>query len=161
LIDYIINNHHSFVRQKTHEITIYAAKVANVHGERHPENIEIFKTFEALSNNLMEYLNDEETRVFPLIKKVFEKQEKGERSTEREISELKRELRQMEEGHEAADSLMANIRELSNEFTPPVGACTTYGILYQNLAGFEKDLHKHVHLENNILFKKIERLVTA
>ncbi len=67
----------------------------------------------------------------------------------------------MEEEHEIAGSIMADIRELSNGFTPPQDACATYRILYQNLAGFEEDLHKHVHLENNILFKKIERLIAA
>jgi len=54
---------------------------------------------------------------------------------------------------------MAEIRKLSNDFTPPRDACTTYRILYQNLAGFEYDLHKHVHLENNILFRKAEKMV--
>ena len=54
---------------------------------------------------------------------------------------------------------MAQISELSNNYTPPADACTTYRILYQNLEGFEKDLHKHVHLENNILFKKAEAVL--
>jgi regulator of cell morphogenesis and NO signaling len=56
---------------------------------------------------------------------------------------------------------MADIRSLSHDFTPPEDACRTYQILYQNLEGFEEDLHKHVHLENNILFKKAEELIAA
>lgn len=161
LIDYIINTHHTFVRKKTEELTGYAAKVAKVHGERHPENVEIFKKFVSLSNELMEHLNEEESRVFPLIKKVYAKRQDGLKPDENEIEELKAELNQMEKEHEVAGSIMADIRELSNGFTPPQDACTTYRILYQNLAGFEEDLHKHVHLENNILFKKMERLIAA
>jgi len=161
LVDYIINTHHTFVRKKTDEMAGYAAKVAKVHGEQHPENVEIFKKFIALSNELMEHLNEEESRVFPLIKKVYRKRQSGLKPDESEIMELKAELSQMVDEHEVAGSLMADIRELSNEFTPPQDACATYRILYQNLAGFEEDLHKHVHLENNILFKKMERLIAA
>lgn len=161
LVDYIVNTHHTFVRQKTDEVVNYAAKVAKVHGERHPENVEIFRKFVSLSNELMQHLNDEESRVFPLIKSVYEKRQNGVAPSESEVTELKGELRQMEKEHEVAGELMAEIRELSNEFNPPQDACTTYRILYQNLAGFEEDLHKHVHLENNILFKKMERLVAA
>jgi regulator of cell morphogenesis and NO signaling len=54
---------------------------------------------------------------------------------------------------------MAEIRKFSNDYTPPADACRTYQILYQNLEGFEKDLHKHVHLENNILFRKAQNLL--
>lgn len=161
LVDYIINTHHTFVRKKTDEMAGYAAKVAKVHGEQHPENVEIFKKFIALSNELMEHLNEEESRVFPLIKKMYRKRQSGLKPDESEIMELKAVLSQMVDEHEVAGSLMADIRELSNEFTPPQDACATYRILYQNLAGFEEDLHKHVHLENNILFKKMERLIAA
>jgi len=161
LVDYIINTHHTFVRKKSDEMAGYAAKVAKVHGEQHPENVEIFKKFIALSNELMEHLNEEESRVFPLIKKMYRKRQSGLKPDESEIMELKAVLSQMVDEHEVAGSLMADIRELSNEFTPPQDACATYRILYQNLAGFEEDLHKHVHLENNILFKKMERLIAA
>ena len=161
LIDYIINTHHTFVKKKTEEVSGYAAKVAKVHGGRYPENVEIFNKFVALSNELTEHLKSEEESVFPLIKTVYEKRRNGEEPTEHEISALKEELGQMVDEHEVAGSIMADIRELSNGFTPPEGACTTYIILYKNLAGFEEDLHKHVHLENNILFRKMEQLIAA
>lgn len=161
LIDYIINTHHTFVRQKTNEIPMYAAKVAKVHGERHPENVEIFKKFTLLSNELMEHLNDEEETVFPLIKRVSEKKGRGEAIGEDDLDELRNQLKLMIDDHEGAGQIMASIRKLSNDFTPPTDACKTYQVLYHNLAGFEDNLHKHVHLENNILFRKIERLVAA
>ncbi len=159
LIDYIINTHHQFVRKKTEEISVYAAKVARVHGERHPENVEILKYFVTLSNELIEHLEAEENTVFPLIKKLSAKKKNGEPFTEDEILELKHQLSLMIDDHDSAGHMMAEIRSLSHDFTPPEGACRTYQILYQNLAGFEADLHKHVHLENNILFKKAESLL--
>lgn len=159
LIDYIINTHHLFVKEKTKEITAYAAKVAKVHGRSNPENVEINKKFSMLCAELMDHLNDEEKVVFPLIKTVLEKTEKNQEVTEEEKTALKRELRNMESDHDKAGRIMESIRKASNEFTPPEYACRTYQVLYQNLEGFEKDLHKHVHLENNILFQKAERLL--
>lgn len=161
LIDYIVNTHHNFVREKASEIQAYAAKVARVHGAHYPENIEIFNTFTELAAELLEHVEEEENAVFPLIKTVAAKSDSGEKFTEAEFTALKKELDQMESEHEHAGRLMADIRELSHQFNPPADACATYRILYQNLEGFEADLHKHVHLENNILFQKAEKLLAA
>lgn len=154
LIDYIENTHHQFVREKIPQILAYAAKVANVHGERHPENIEIYRLFSELSKELLEHLEDEEEHVFPLIKSYVNN---GEKSVDSKT--YKAALQKLVEDHEEAGEVMAQINELSHHFTPPAEACTTYRILYQNLEGFEQDLHKHVHLENNILFKKAEAVL--
>lgn len=161
LIDYIINTHHTFVLKKVDEISAYASKVARVHGERHPENVEIFNKFVKLSNELIEHLEAEENIVFPLIKRIDQNIENGNNPAEEDLKSLQNELGKMVDDHEGAGNVMAEIRELSNEFTPPQDACATYRILYQNLAGFEEDLHKHVHLENNILFRKAEKLLEA
>lgn len=159
LIDYIINTHHSFVRRKTEEISAYALKVARVHGDRHPENVEIFNKFVELSKKLIEHLEAEENIVFPLIKRIDKNIKEGKSPAEADLKSLQNELDKMVDDHEGAGSVMAEIRELSNNFTPPQDACATYQILYKNLAGFEEDLHKHVHLENNILFRKAEKLL--
>ena len=155
LIDYIENTHHQFVREKIPQILAYAAKVAKVHGERYPVNLEIYRLFTKLSKELLEHLEDEEENVFPLIKSYVNN---GERTVDSET--YKAALQKLVEDHEEAGEVMAQISELSNRFTPPADACTTYRILYQNLEGFEQNLHKHVHLENNILFKKAEAALT-
>ena len=159
LIDHIEKTHHNFVRTKTGEIAAYAEKVARVYGEQYPENVEIFEKFVALSKELLNHLESEEVRVFPLIRTIFEARMRGEKISQEIIDSLRKELDLMEKEHEGAGDIMKEIRELSNQFTPPADACRTYQILYLNLAGFEEDLHKHVHLENNILFKKAEQLV--
>jgi len=56
--------------------------------------------------------------------------------------------------HESAGSLIAEIRSMSQDFTPPEGACPTFHNFYNSLHEFEQDLHQHVHLENNILFPR-------
>src|SRR5690625_7466650 len=111
--------------------------------------------------NHPENMQEEDQDVFPLIKRVAAKKESGERPTETELSELKVELEKMVSEHEHEGDLMAEIRSLSHQFTPPAGACATYRILYQHLEGFEADLHKPSNLENNIIFQTMEELVTA
>lgn len=159
LIEHIENTHHRFVRSKIEEISAYAEKVAGVHGERHPENIEIKRTFTELAYEMMKHMQAEEEVVFPLIQKIAASRKKGQSVPQEEIQKLKDELNEMEADHDGAGNLMKTISELSNGFSAPADACATYQILYKNLEGFELDLHKHVHLENNILFKKAEELI--
>ena len=60
----------------------------------------------------------------------------------------------MEEEHENAGDILKEIKQLSNNYSPPNGACNTFKALYAKLEEFEQDLHQHIHLENNILFPK-------
>ncbi len=159
LVDYIVDRHHSYVKRKTGEIKIFAEKVAMVHGNTHPENIEIFQLFNELASEMSSHLESEETSAFPLIKTIYEKRLSGQEVDPRLISELREILEEMELEHEQAGSLMKKIRELSHDFTPPEDACMTYRVLYHDLQAFEEDLHRHVHLENNILFEKAVKLV--
>ena len=66
--------------------------------------------------------------------------------------------------HDNAGESTARIREITNNYNPPEDACNTFRLTYSELEEFEKDLHIHVHLENNILFPKaisLEQELTA
>lgn len=161
LIDYIINTHHKFVNRKLEEIGHFSAKVARVYGETHPWTKEIFSAFLALTDEMVLHMKAEEEGVFPLIKMMEKFKNEGREIPDGLKSEFEKQVAQMEQEHDGAGILMKKIRNLSNDFTPPEDACTTYRILYQNLDGFEQDLHKHVHLENNILFKKAGAMIVG
>ena len=47
------------------------------------------------------------------------------------------------------------MENLTNDFKAPEGACTTFKLVYNKLNELEKDLFKHIHKENSILFKMI------
>lgn len=147
LVDYIIQNHHSFVRRMLPEVDFYAEKVANRHGQSHPELFEILKVVRQLGPELLGHLEKEENETFPSIKALVKNLKKN--KSESPMFDV------LEEEHEKAGELMAIIEELSNGFTPPEGACASYHLLFKNLEAFKLDLHKHVHLENNILFPKV------
>lgn len=158
LMDYIVNNHHAFTRNKLREIGVYANKVAKVHGDRHEELKEIYYEFTMMHTEIVTHLDKEEQILFPYIKHLVEAEQKGKTPQKPDFKEASNPIAMMEEEHDDAGASLAKIRKLSNDYTLPADACTTYQLLYQNLEAFEKDLFKHVHLENNILFPKALRL---
>lgn len=158
LIDYIVNNHHKFSRNKLPEIGQYAKKVASVHGDRHPELQEIYYEFTKLHGEIINHLEKEELILFPYIKKLVEAKEKGQQPEKPDFGKAANPIAMMEDEHDDAGASIKKIRKLSDNFTPPEDACTTYCLLYENLEAFEKDLQKHVHLENNLLFPKSLKL---
>lgn len=153
LADYIVNNHHSYVRKMLPELNFYAEKVARVHGERHGELYDILQNVRLLSEEMMAHMEKEETELFPQIKSLVIDGAKGE--VKSAIIEA------LEEEHDKAGRLMETIEELTKGFIPPQDACASYQVLFQNLEGFQQDLHKHVHLENNILFPKALKFETS
>lgn len=164
LIDYIVNNHHKFTRNKLPEIGQYSKKVAAVHGGRHPELQQIYYEFTQLHGEMINHLEKEEEILFPYVKQLVKARETGERPETPGFGKAANPIAMMEHEHDEAGAAMEKIRELCDDFSPPEDACTTYRLLYENLEAFEKDLHKHVHLENNILFPKalhLERTLTS
>jgi len=159
LIDYIINNHHGFVRKKLPEIEYYARKVAGVHGNRHPELVDIYTLFSRLKDEMLDHLEKEEQVLFPYIKNLVKNDNGNKPANENPgFSSVDEPINLMEQEHETAGGFMEEIRALSSNFSPPEDACATYRVLFKNLRGFQEDLHKHVHLENNILFPKAKKL---
>lgn len=155
LTDYIVNNHHRFIRDKLPEITFYAKKVAKVHGKRHEELNEILHEFLMIHDELLNHLDKEEQMLFPYIKELVEHERNQESPKEKpSFNTAANPIAMMEEEHDEVGQAFAKIEQLSHNFTPPEDACATYRVFYQNLEGFQDDLHKHVHLENNVLFPK-------
>lgn len=159
LADYIEENHHSFVRNNIPVILKWSRKVATVHGQWKPENVEISQVFDELSRAMYDHLEKEEKEAFPLIREMQQAAEKGDQEgLQKAEQKFEKVLHEMKDEHEEAGHQMSKIQELSNNFTPPQEACNTYKALYNALHDFQEDLHQHVHLENNILFPKAEEL---
>lgn len=156
LVDYIINNHHHFVRTKLPEIRAYANKVAKVHGKTYPVLNEMLGTFMILKDEMLSHLDAEEQILFPYIKKMENAKLEGSKpsGSKPNSGTAAQAINMMEQEHDEAGKLMAQLEEMSDGFTPPQDACATFRVYFQNLEGFRDDLHKHVHLENNILFPK-------
>lgn len=149
---YIVQRHHTYVTDALPMLYELTAKVARVHGTRHPELVEIAQEFNALANELERHLQKEEQILFPYVDQLAAARREGRTPARPFFGTVDNPVRMMETEHESAGASMEKIRRLSHDYTPPVEACTSYRVLFAQLRAFEEDLHQHVHLENNILF---------
>jgi regulator of cell morphogenesis and NO signaling len=154
LADYIVQTHHAYVKNEMPQIYAYLHKVSSKHGERHPELYKIFQTFSAVKEEMEGHMKKEELILFPRIKELEKVANNENASLQLNITYLQSPITVMEQEHDHAGSLLNDIRILSNDYTPPQDACTTYRLSFAALKAFELDLHQHVNLENNILFPK-------
>jgi len=153
LSDYIVNIHHKFVLKNLPELVFYTQKIANVHGDHHPELIEVETLFAKINEELLQHLKNEEEVLFPAIKEAEKNASTQVKATI--VSEITR----MQSEHEFAGGSMDKINVLTNNYFIPEDACNTYRVSLKLLEQFEDDLHVHVHLENNILYPKALKLV--
>ncbi len=154
LTAHIVRRHHSYVREESPRIEVLLEKVMNRHGEAHPELGAIQETFAALSHELFAHMMKEERVLFPFV----EAMEAAARANQPEprgcFASVEMPIACMLADHDDAGVLLAKMRRLSGGYRAPEGSCPTYHGLYQALEEFERDLHQHVHLENNILFPR-------
>jgi len=154
LADYIIANHHTYVLNEITTIEHHLDKVTSKHGEKHPEVIKINSLFSELKDELLVHMQKEEKMLFPYIKKMVFASKNALDFPFPPFGSVINPVAVMENEHENAGKLMGEISKVANSYAPPEDACTTFRILYNELAEFEADLHVHIHLENNILFPK-------
>lgn len=158
LVDYIINNHHTYVTNSISIIEHHLQKVVHAHGDRHPETALVQSYFNDLKNELLDHMAKEEKMLFPYIKKMSFAFKNTIDIPAAPFGTVGNPIKVMEAEHDNAGNLMREINALTNSYTPPQDACATYRVLYNELKEFENDLHIHVHLENNILFPKAAEL---
>ena len=156
LVDWIVTRHHTYVRAEIPLITGLLAKATRRHGESHHELPEISARFSIVADDLLRHMEKEEQVVFPMIEwvDVMSRPVSNERAfaVEHPIAAMRTE-------HEEAALEFAQIRRLANGYSVPPDACDTWRAAYTQLEAFEADLHRHVHLENEVLFPLALRLV--
>ncbi|MBV6643341.1 MAG: iron-sulfur cluster repair di-iron protein [Cyclobacteriaceae bacterium] len=158
LIDTIVNVHHSYVRVTIPALRAYLEKLCRVHGDRHSELFEINELFIAGSAALLSHMEKEEQVLFPYIKAMVESQTKGFPLSKPHFGDIENPIQVMEQEHEDEGERFHQIAELTNQYECPPDGCQTYKVAYAMLQEFEEDLHKHIHLENNILFPAAREL---
>ena len=154
LIACIVATHHAYVRHEAPRLETLLAKVVSRHGAAHPEVARIAELFSAIDRELSTHLMKEEQVLFPHIERMEEALATGESAPVPFFGTIQRPVAMMIAEHDDAGALLARIRELSGGYSAPAGACPSFVALYQGLEEFERDLHRHVHLENNILFPR-------
>ena len=152
LINYIISKHHAYTFHIIDQVNEYLEKLCLVHGNSSPELFEIQKNWKVLDAELKSHMMKEESILFPAIQ-LIEKAEMEQSGFEPlPFGSINNPISMMELEHNDAGDELKAIRSLTNNFIPPEHACRTFIVCYKVLEEFENDLHKHIHLENNILF---------
>ena len=152
LIEYIVSTHHAFTRDEFARLLPLMDKVAGKHGENHPELFKIQKVLVELAGDLMPHMMKEESVLFPYIQQLETARADRGPVPVPHFGTVQNPVRMMMFEHETAGDLLRLIRMLSSDYAPPEGACPSYKGLYAGIEDLEKDLHRHIHLENNILF---------
>jgi regulator of cell morphogenesis and NO signaling len=151
LMAHIQDTHHGFIREESPRIRELAAKVARKHGEAHPELLEVREIFDALADELSVHLMKEEQILFPYIRVMEEAKIQNDPGPPAMFGTVANPIRMMEREHDGAGDALRTLRSVTKNYTLPEDACTSYGVLFESLKNFEADLHRHIHLENNLL----------
>ena len=151
---HIVATHHAYVKRELPRLAILAQKVVNRHGSTGPELPTIAETLGQLDEELTPHLAKEEMVLFPYIADLEQSVSSGTPKPHSCFGTVANPIAMMTQEHDAAGTLLAEIRRLSGNFTTPEDACPTFHAFYDGLREFEQDLHQHIHLENNILFPR-------
>lgn len=153
LIQHILDKHHAYLRSELPRIHAMSERVAKVHGGHTPSLVELFAVFCAMAEELDGHMMKEEQILFPAIQALC--------AGGVSVMPLGGPVSCMLQEHDDAGEALARMRELTHGFTPPAEACNTYRALFAGLAELEEDLHRHIHLENAVLFPQALAMAKA
>jgi regulator of cell morphogenesis and NO signaling len=161
LIAHILDTHHVFTKSEMDRIQRLADKVLAAHGGNHPELVHLDELFTRLCADLKPHMFKEEQILFPYIIAMIEAAEQNRTVPFAPFGTVNNPIRMMMREHDTAGDILRELRALTADYSVPADACISYQTLYQTLENFEKDLHQHIHLENNVLFPKALDLENA
>jgi regulator of cell morphogenesis and NO signaling len=150
LCDHIEQAHHGYLREELPRLDFMTRKVTAVHGEHEPRLLEVRRVFESFNAAMASHTKEEDEVVFPAIRRL----ESANGDKTETAAGLKASFDKLDSEHDSAGAALARFKELTDNYTPPDWACNTFRALYDGLAKLEKNMHQHVHKENNVLFPR-------
>lgn len=148
LTEEIVARHHVYARESGERIQPLLDKVARVHGGKEPRLRELWCVFQQLHAELLMHMLKEERVLFPYCRQL----EAATEDVNLPDGSVAMPIRMMEAEHLRTERQMAQLRTLTDDFTPPAWACNSLRVLYHELQHYSADLETHMHLENNLLF---------
>lgn len=154
LADHIEAVHHRYVETRVPVLQQYLDKLCMVHGDRHPELFTIRDEFYGCASAMAAHMKKEELILFPFIKQLEKAKASGSPAPVPHFGTVNNPVQMMMDDHDAEGERFRRIDALTGGYVNPPDGCATYSTAMHMLHEFEQDLHRHVHLENNILFPK-------
>jgi regulator of cell morphogenesis and NO signaling len=150
LIEHILSAYHAPLRDELPRLEAMAAKVSTVHGGSAPYLARVNAIVGELGQELRSHMQKEEVILFPAVEAV----ERGGMVP----MPLSAPIGVMEDEHDHAGALLAELREMTGGYEVPDWGCGTFRALYHGLSELEAAMHVHIHLENNLLFPRALKL---
>jgi len=141
LVEHLLERYHAVHREQLPELIRLARRVEHVHGDREDCPHGLADHLEAMAQELDSHMRKEEMVLFPMI-------------TRGQGGMASMPISAMRSEHDDHGTELRRLEELTQNITPPRGACTTWRALYTGLRSFRDDLIHHIHTENNILFER-------
>ena len=154
LVDHLEATHHRYLWDEMPRVTALVDKIASVHGGRHPELVDVAACFAHIRADLEPHMLKEERALFPMIRELAT----SSRVPSFHCGSLRNPISVMLSEHDAVGDLLAQLRRLTDGYTPPADGCATYAACFAAMAAIEADTHMHIHKENNVLFLLVVRL---
>ena len=154
LADHVETVHHRYVEERGPILQQYLAKLCKVHGDRHPELFKINEEFNACVGAMAVHMQQEELMLVPFVRNLAKSERTGEPFKTPHFGTVENPVHMMMEDHNAEGERFERMGALSDGFTTPADGCATYATAFSMLREFETDLHRHIHLENNIMFPR-------
>jgi regulator of cell morphogenesis and NO signaling len=151
LVDHLEATHHAYLHAELPRLAALAGKVAQVHGGRHPELVDVQRIYDELHAELDPHLAKEEQMLFPMIRELAT----ADTAPTFHCGSLRNPVSVLMREHDRAGELLVALRGAARGFDLPADACASYTALYAGLDQLEADTHLHVHKENNLLFPSV------
>ncbi|MBP7146146.1 MAG: iron-sulfur cluster repair di-iron protein [Acidobacteria bacterium] len=144
LADHLVGTHHVVLRTEMPRLSALLERVLAAHGENHPEYFALAEVWKGFVDEMYAHLVKEEMGLFPAVKREGS-----------EVAEVRGAIDVLEREHDAAGAALVRMRSLTGGYAAPPDACNTLRALLSGLAELERDIHQHVHEENNVLFPAV------
>jgi regulator of cell morphogenesis and NO signaling len=141
LIAHIVGTYHRRLRESLPDLVRMADRVEARHGEKATCPVGLAAHLRTVHESVLDHLEKEEQVLFPLILAGHGRRAVGP-------------VHVMEMEHEEHARNLQTLRRLTDDLRPPAEACTTWRALYLALQQLEEELMVHIHLENNVLFRR-------
>jgi regulator of cell morphogenesis and NO signaling len=158
LVQHIVRIHHHCVRQELPRLAEMALKLAATRGDHAPKLAKVAELIEKFRGEMYTHIQKEEQVLFPFISQMDQESIVAYPPSHACFRSVTHPIFMMEQEHESADHIVAELIRLTNHFEPPSWACATHIALFSGLREFEADLKQHVHLENDVLFPRAIQL---
>jgi regulator of cell morphogenesis and NO signaling len=157
LIDHIVSTHHAYLRQALPTLARRLSTLSAAHAAQHPELARVADIFDRLRAELEQHMLKEERVLFPYVRDLAD-QADSHGFTGSPFGTVENPIRMMEREHADAGEALDTIRELTHDYVAPAHGGGSWQSDMDALLAFDRDLLRHVHLENDVLFPAAIRL---